>query len=90
LKLGPVRTDSVTDSTSLTDPEPSASAGVLPPPEPPATSGLGVGQARPQSKPAPSSSAPAPAPAVDAGWVKPAWAIPDEEVPVHRGPTETQ
>ena len=33
----------------------------------------------PASKPAPSASAAAPSAAPDAGWVKPAWAIPDDE-----------
>jgi serine/threonine protein kinase len=38
-----------------------------------------VPAAAPANKPAPSASAAAPSSAPDAGWVKPAWAIPDDE-----------
>ena len=61
--------------------EPSAtvSVPVKPAPAPHAAAEEAPPSAVPVSRPVPSASAPAPAAAPDAGWVKPAWAIPDDE-----------
>ena len=61
------------------EPSAAASSPVKPSPTPRAVADEVAPSVVPASKPVASASAPAPTTAPDGGWVKPAWAIPDDE-----------
>jgi serine/threonine-protein kinase len=89
----PKKSEPVPDTSAA--PEPSAAATeVTPPPEPlpsaSAEASLDAG-ARPERRPGVEAAPTAtvePAPAPSGPWQKPDWAIPDNEIKVHRGPDQ--
>ena len=73
------RGDVVHAASAREEPSAAASSPVKPSPTPRAVADEVAPSVVPASKPVASASAPAPTTAPDGGWVKPAWAIPDDE-----------